>query len=75
MGSRRRLVPEELNGADGLGGGLAGDLLIAVEEDEILAEFLGGLVVVVGKLADTVPVGLLGAVADGQKLQIIGEGF
>ena len=31
--------------------------------------------VVVGKMADTVPVGLLGAVADGQELQVIGEGF
>jgi len=40
-GSRLCLVPEELDGTDGLGGGLAGDLLLALEEDEILAEFLG----------------------------------
>ena len=72
--------PEELDGADGLGGGLAGDLLLAFEEDEILAKFLrrdvlGGFVVVVGELADAVPVGLLRAVADGQELQVIGVGF
>jgi len=33
--------PEELDGADGLGGGLAGDLLLALEKDEVLAQFLG----------------------------------
>jgi len=32
-------------------------------------------VVVVGELADAVPVGLLRAVADGQELQVIGVGF
>jgi hypothetical protein len=59
---------------------LAGDLLFALEEDEVLAELLGGdalggFVVVVGELAQAVPVGLLGALADGQELQVIGEGF
>jgi hypothetical protein len=72
--------PEELDGADGLGGGLAGDLLLALEEDEVLAQFfggdlLGGFAVVVGQLPDAVPVGLLGALADGQELEVIGVGF
>ena len=72
--------PEELDGADGLGAGLAGDLFFALEEDEVLAEFLGGDVLggfgeVLGELADTGPVGLLGALADRQELEVIGEGF
>jgi hypothetical protein len=72
--------PEELDGADGLGSGLAGHLFLALEEDEVLAELLGGDVLrgfseVLGELADTGPVGLLGAVADRQEPEIIGEGF
>jgi hypothetical protein len=59
---------------------LAGHLFLALEEDEVLAELLGGDVLrgfseVLGELADTGPVGLLGAVADRQEPEIIGEGF
>jgi hypothetical protein len=72
--------PEELDGADGLGGGLAGDLFLALEEDEVLAEFLGGDVFggfdeMLGELAYAGPVGLLGAVADRQEPEIIGEAY
>ena len=72
--------PEELEGADGLGGGLAGDLFLALEEDEVLAELLGGDILggfgeVLGELADASPVGLLGAVTDRQEPEVIGEGF
>jgi hypothetical protein len=34
-------LPEDLEGADGLGGSLAGDLLDGFEVDAILAELLG----------------------------------
>ena len=59
---------------------LPGHLFFALQEDEVLAELLGGDVLggfmeVVGELPDAVPVGLLGALADGQELQVIGEGF
>jgi len=72
--------PEELDGADGLGGSLAGDFFLALEEDEVLTELLGrdlfgGFDEMLGELADTSPVGLLGAVADGQEPEVIGEGF
>jgi hypothetical protein len=72
--------PEELDGADGLGGGLAGDLFLALEEDEVLAELfggdlLGGFGEVLGELADAGPVGRLGGVADRQEPEVIGEGF
>jgi len=65
---------------DGLGGGLAGDLFLALEEDEVLAELLGGDVLrrfieMFGELADAGPVGLLGALADRQEPEIVGEGF
>jgi len=79
-GTVESFLPEELDGANGLGGGLAGDLFLALEEDEVLAELLGGDVLggfgeMLGELADTGPVGLLGAVADRQEPEIIGEGF
>ena len=75
-----RFFPEELEGANGLGGGLAGDLFLALEEDEVLAELfggdvLGGFIEMFGELADTGPVGLLGALADRQEPEIVGEGF
>ena len=74
------LFPEELEGADDLGGGLAGDLLVRLEMDAILAEFLGGdqvgrAVIMLAELTDTGQVGLFGAGAEGQELQVIGEGF
>jgi hypothetical protein len=62
-----------------LRGGLAGDFLVRLEEDEILAEllgrdFFGGFAEVLGELADAVPVGLLGARTDRQELKVVGEG-
>ncbi len=79
-GTAERFFPEELDGANGLGGGLAGDLFLALEEDEVLAELLGGDVLrrfieMFGELADAGPVGLLGALADRQEPEIVGEGF
>jgi hypothetical protein len=70
---------EELEGADGLGGGLAGDFLVALQEDEVLAQFLGrnglrGLVIMIGELAHAVPIGVAGAVADGAEFEVVGEG-
>jgi hypothetical protein len=79
-GTTQGFFPEELDRADGLGGGLAGDFFLALEEDEVLAEFLGrdgfgGFAEVFGQLANAVPVGQLGALAHGQELEVIGEGF
>jgi hypothetical protein len=73
-------LPEQLEGADGLGAGLAGDFFVLLEMDAVLAEVFGreqvrGLVVMLAELADTGVIGLLGARADGQELQVIGEGF
>ena len=76
IGSRLRLV----DGADGLGAGLAGDLLVGFEMDAILADVLGreqvgGFAVELAQLADAGEIGLLGAGADGQELEVIGERF
>jgi len=79
-GTPQGLLPEKFDGAQGLGGGLAGDFLVAFEVDEILAQlfdgdFLGRLAVMLGKLAEAGEIGLLGAGADGQEFQIIGKCF
>lgn len=79
-GALEGLLPEDFDGADGLGGGLAGDLLFGFEMDAILADFLGrdeigGFLVELAELAQAVPVGLFRARTDGQKFQIIGVGF
>jgi hypothetical protein len=75
-----RLFPEQLEGADGLGAGLAGDPLFRLEMEAILAEVLGRkqvgrLAVILADLPDAGVIGLLGARADGQQLQVIGEGI
>ncbi len=73
-------LPEKLDRAQGLGGGLAGDFLDALEMDEVLAQLLGrdqvrsGLEIL-GPLANTGEVGLLGARGNRQEFQILGEGF
>ena len=72
--------PEESDRADGLRARLAGDLLVGLEMDAILADVLGrepigGLAVKLAELPDAGVIGLLGAWADGQELQVIGEGF
>ena len=78
-GTAQGLFPKELDRADGLGRGLAGDLFLALEKDEILAEFLrgdlvGGFMEVIGELADAFPITLAGAVGDRNEPQVIGEG-
>jgi len=72
--------PEDLEGTDDLGAGLAGDLLVGLEMDAILAELLsgdlvGGFAVELAELADTGVIGGFGAGADGQESEVIGERF
>jgi hypothetical protein len=73
-------LPEDLDGADGLRAGLAGDLLVDLEMDAILTNLLGrnqigGFAHELGELSDTGVVGLLGALTHRQKLEVIGEGI
>ena len=73
--------PEEFDRADGLGRGLARGLLFGFKVNEVLADLFGGeqigrrVVGELGELADTGVVSLFGAWADGQELEVIGEGF
>jgi len=74
------LLPEELEGADDLGGSLAGDFLFGLEMDAVLAELLGRnqvgrFGVELTELAEAGKVGLFGAGADGQELEVVGEGI
>ena len=76
----KSFLPEEFDGAEGLGAGLAGGLLDGFEMNEVLADLfraeqVGGAVVELAELAQAGVVGLFGARADGQELEIIGEGF
>jgi hypothetical protein len=73
-------LPKEFDGAKGLGGSLAGDFLDALEMDEILAQLLGrdqvwSRLEILGPLANTGEVSLLGARGNRQELQIVGEGI
>ena len=70
--------PEELEGADDLGGGLAGDLLDGLEMDAVLAELLGGdqfggFGVELTELAQAGEVSLFGARGDGQEGEVVGK--
>ena len=72
--------PKEFNRAKGLGGGLAGDFLDALEVDEILAQLLGrdevwSRLEMLGPLTNTGQVSLLGARGNGHELQILSEGI
>lgn len=72
--------PENFDGANGLGGSLAGDSFGGLEVNAILADFLrgdlvGGFAVMLAELAEAGEVGLFGAGADGEQFEIIGEGF
>jgi hypothetical protein len=65
-GAVEGFFPEELNGADGLGAGLAGDLLVALEMDAVLADVLrreqvGRFAVELAQLTDTGVIGRFGA--------------
>ena len=73
-------LPEDLDGADGLRAGLAGDLLVDLEMDAILTNLLGGDQVggfaqELAELSDTGVVSLFGALTDGQELEVVGEGI
>lgn len=77
-GKPEGFFPEEFDGAEGLGAGLAGDFLDALEMDEILTELfrgdqVGGLGVELTQLTDTGEVSLLGARLDTEQLQVIGK--
>jgi len=79
-GAVEGLFPKELDGADGLSAGLAGDLLVGLQMDAILAnvfsrEQLGRPVVKLAELTDAGVIGLFSARADGQEFEVIGEGF
>lgn len=72
--------PEELEGADDLGGSLAGDFLYGLEMDAVLAELLGGnqigrFGIELTELTEAGKIGLLGAGADGEESEVIGEGI
>jgi hypothetical protein len=76
----KRFLPKYFNRADRLGAGLACYLFVLLEMDAILAEVfgreqVGRFAIVLAELADARGVGLLGARADGQELEVIGEGF
>ena len=73
-------LPEELESADELRGGLASDFLDGLEMDAVLpdlfkADQFGRAAVMLAELADAGVIGLLGARADREELQIVGEGF
>jgi len=79
-GALEGFFPEQFDGADGLGAGLAGYLFVLLEMDAVLAEVFGreqvrGLVVMLAELADTGVVGRFGARADRQELEVVSEGF
>ena len=72
--------PEELDGADGLRAGLAGDLLVSFKMDAILADLLGRdqirrFACELAELADTSVAGLFGALTHRQELEVVGEGI
>jgi hypothetical protein len=79
-GAVEGLFPKELDGADGLSAGLAGDLLVGLQMDAILANVFGGeqlrrAVVKLAELTDASVIGLFSAKADGQEFEVIGEGL
>ena len=77
-GTFEGFFPEQLDGADGLGAGLAGDVLVALEIDAVLTDVLGReqvgrFAVELTELADAGVVSLFGTRADGQEFEIVGE--
>jgi hypothetical protein len=73
-----RFLPEELDGAQGLSGALAGEPPLGFEMDKVLAEVLaadlvGGTLKMIGQLADAGPVTLLAARLERQQCQVIGK--
>jgi len=79
-GTPEGFLPKEFDGAQSLGGRLAGHLLDALEMNKILAQLLGrnqirSDVKMFGPLANTGKVGLLGARSDWQEFEILSKGF
>jgi hypothetical protein len=77
-GTLEGFLPEELDGADRLGGGLAGEAAFGFEMEEVLAEVLGRdqvgrLGVMLTELTDAGPVAFLGAGQQGEETQVLGE--
>ena len=77
-GTLEGFLPEELDGAEGLGGGLAGKTALGLEVEEVLAEFLGrdevgGLGVVLSELAYASPVTVLRSGLEGKEAEVVGE--
>jgi len=73
-------LPKDFDGTQRLSRGLAGDFLLALEVDEILAQLFRAdqfrcAVEILGPLANTGEVRRLAARCNRQKLQVIGEGF
>jgi hypothetical protein len=79
-GAFKGFLPEDFEGADDLGAGLPGDLLVGFEMDAILAKLLGrdelgGLAVKLAQLAQAGVVGLFGAGAMGRSLRSSAKDF
>ena len=77
-GAAEGVFPEEFDGAQRLGGGLAGDLFVALEMNEILAELFDGdqvrgFVIELTELADASEVSVLGPGLDADQFEVIGE--
>ena len=78
-GAAEGFLPKQFDAADGLGAGLAGGFLVELEMDEILADIfgakqLGGFAVKLTELAHARVIGFFSAWADGQELEVVGEG-
>jgi hypothetical protein len=77
-GALEGFLPEQLEGADDLGAGLAGNLFDGLEMDAVLAELLGGdelggFGTKLGELAEAGEIGLFGARGDGEEGEVVGE--
>ena len=77
-GATECLFPEQLDGADRLGGGLPGELLLGFEVKEVTAEFLGGdevgrAAVKLAQLAHAGPVAQDGAFGQREQAQVVEE--
>jgi hypothetical protein len=77
-GLAESFFPEELDGANGLGGSLAGEFLLGFEIKEVLAEFFGGdqvgrFAVKLAEFAEASPVPQHGAFGQGQQAQVVEE--
>ena len=76
-GTVEGLLPEQLDGADGLGGTGAGEAPFGLEVEEVLAQFLGadalgGATEVLAQLAHAGQVGLTAAGQQGQEAEVFG---